>query len=124
MDLSTFRDRVLELERVHPQNAAVGHASDNAQVKGLTAHGTPHASQREHNDPGKGFDVDVAVGRHADEKSVVDGDQGQGDDVDGTGADVPTRRPAAMAPMMRARAGAGRTGRSPAKVLQILRTEK
>jgi hypothetical protein len=36
MDLNTFRDRVVELERVHPQNAAVGHASDIAQVTGVT----------------------------------------------------------------------------------------
>jgi hypothetical protein len=35
IDLNTFRNRALELERVQIQNAVTGQASDNAQVAGL-----------------------------------------------------------------------------------------
>src|SRR4029453_12497589 len=87
------------------------------------------ASQREHHDAGKGFDVDVAVCRQADEQSVADGDQGQADDGDGTGADGADQaaghdRSDHEGQGCGQEEQAGLQRAEAAKVLQVLRTEK
>ena len=62
--------------------------ADAAEGRGGRADEQRAAAQRENGDAGKGFGVDIPACRHADEQGVADGDQGQADDGEGTGADA------------------------------------
>src|SRR5829696_4628587 len=103
--------------------------TDVAEGRGGRADEQRAAAQREQEGAGKGYDVDVAACRQADEQCVADGDQGQADDGDGTGADG--------ADEAAGRDGSDHQGQgrgqeeqagleraAAAKVLQVLRTNK
>src|SRR5829696_3407495 len=91
--------------------------TDVAEGRGGRADEQRAAAQREQEGAGKGYDVDVAACRQADEQCVADGDQGQADDGDGTGADGADEAAGRDGSDHRARAG-GRKNRPVSSALR------
>jgi hypothetical protein len=94
---------------------AQSRAGDAAEGRGGRADEQRAAAQREHGDAWKGFGVDIAVCRHADEQGVANRDQGQADDGEGTGADAADQAAGRDGADHEGQGRAGRTGWSAAR---------